>query len=112
MQIGTLNQRLFVGGYSKDPLSGFNAGSQVAFIGFINNSEWNWRKNAFSFPSFLDPTVGSIAVRADESRIAVLFQSSSMAAGSDSYVYELDALTGFQTSATKLQLPSKTWTAP
>jgi hypothetical protein len=37
MQLGSVNQRLFVGGYSKDPLSGFNDGLQVAFIGFIDN---------------------------------------------------------------------------
>jgi hypothetical protein len=67
----------------------------VAFIGFIDNSKWKWRQNAFDFPSFNDPTVGSIAIRADESKIAVLFISSSFAAGSDSYVYELNALTGF-----------------
>ena len=37
MQVGSVNQRLFVGGYNKDSLSGFNDGSQVAFIGFIDN---------------------------------------------------------------------------
>jgi hypothetical protein len=35
-----------------------------------------------------------------------------MASGSDSFIFELDALTGFQTSATKLKLPSMTWSAP
>lgn len=35
-----------------------------------------------------------------------------MTAGSDSYVYELDALTGFQTSKTKIKIPSMTWAAP
>ena len=83
-----------MGGYSKDPLSSYNDGTQVAFIGFINSYRWNWRQNAFGFPSFNDPTAASIALRADESRIAVIFQSKSMAAGSDSYIFELDALTG------------------
>ncbi len=95
MQIGSINQRVFAGGYTKDPLSNVNDGKQVTFIGFLNNSRWNWQQNAFSFPDLNDRTVRSIAVRVDESRIAVLFQSLSMVPGSNSYVYELNALTGF-----------------
>ena len=35
-----------------------------------------------------------------------------MSNGSDSFIFELDALTGLQTSATKLKLPLMTWTTP
>jgi hypothetical protein len=73
MQLGSTNQRLYAGGFMMDALTNLGAGTQVAFIGFINNFNWQWRQNAFSFPSLSDPTVGSIAVSVDESRVAVLF---------------------------------------